>query len=91
MSKENPFRFSTKRIVDSIDIILYEYRAYSPSLGRWLSRDLIGEKGFALLSNNKLRMLYDFRSLYTIVGNDTVNQFDVLGLMCPKNRLIIGS
>jgi len=36
ISKENPFRFSTKRAVDSIDIILYEYRVYSSTIGIWL-------------------------------------------------------
>jgi len=41
----NPFRFSTKRTDSTTDLVLYEYRAYSPALGRWLSRDPIGEKG----------------------------------------------
>jgi len=41
----NPFRFSTKRMDFSTDLLLYEYRAYSPALGRWLSRDPIGEAG----------------------------------------------
>jgi len=35
----NPFRFSTKRTCNTSDLVLYEYRAYSPTLGRWLSRD----------------------------------------------------
>ena len=35
----NPFRFSTKRTDPTTDLVLYEYRAYSPTLGRWLSRD----------------------------------------------------
>ncbi|HON07757.1 MAG TPA: RHS repeat-associated core domain-containing protein [Verrucomicrobiota bacterium] len=65
MSRENPFRFSTKRIVDSINIILYEYRAYSPSLGWWLSRNPIGEDGGI--------------NLYSLVGNSTVNSIDFFG------------
>ncbi|WP_425485749.1 RHS repeat-associated core domain-containing protein [Limisphaera ngatamarikiensis] len=40
----NPFRFSTKRTEDATGLVLYEYRAYSPTLGRWLSRDPIEEK-----------------------------------------------
>jgi len=40
----NPFRFSTKRTEDGTGLVLYEYRAYSPSIGRWLSRDPIEEK-----------------------------------------------
>ena len=42
-ARQNPFRFSTKRTDNTTDLVLYEYRAYSPSLGRWLSRDPIGE------------------------------------------------
>ena len=67
MSKENPYRFSTKRTVDSIDIILYEYRAYSPSLGRWLSRNPIGEDGGM--------------NLYGFVNNNLIISFDTIGLI----------
>jgi len=35
-------RFSTKRTGDGTGLVLYEYRVYSPALGRWLSRDPIG-------------------------------------------------
>ena len=41
----NPFRFSTKRTDNTTDLVVYEYRAYSPALGRWLSRDPIGDEG----------------------------------------------
>ena len=53
MSKENPFRFSTKRTCNTTLLVLYEYRAYSPSLGRWLSRDPIEEVDFALVYSGK--------------------------------------
>jgi len=43
---QNPFRFSTKRTCPTTDLVLYEYRAYSATLGRWLSRDPMGEFGF---------------------------------------------
>ncbi len=66
MSKINPFRFSTKRTVDSIDVILYEYRPYSPIIGRWLSRDPIDTQNGA--------------NIYSFVGNNSLNSFDVLGL-----------
>jgi RHS repeat-associated protein len=39
----NPFRFSTKRTCNTTDLVLYEYRAYSPTRGGWLSRDPIGD------------------------------------------------
>jgi RHS repeat-associated protein len=41
----NPFRFSTKRTCNTTDLVLYEYRAYSPSLGRWPNRDPLQELG----------------------------------------------
>jgi RHS repeat-associated protein len=57
----NPFRFSTKRTEDGTGLVLYEYRAYSPALGRWLSRDPLEESGganiYAALINARLRML----------------------------------
>ena len=43
----NPFRFSTKRTCNTTDLVLYEYRGYNPSIGRWLSRDLIEGHGGA--------------------------------------------
>ena len=42
-SSLNPFRFSTKRTDNNTDLVLYEYRAYNPIFGRWLSRDPIEE------------------------------------------------
>jgi len=44
-ANQNPFRFSTKRTDNTTDLVVYEYRAYSPCLGRWLSRDPIVERG----------------------------------------------
>jgi len=37
MSKEHPFRFSTRRTCKTTHPVLYEYRACSPGLGRWVS------------------------------------------------------
>ena len=62
---QNPFRFSTKRTDPTTDLVLYEYRAYSPALGRWLSRDPIGERGG--------------KNLCVLVGNDPRNHVDFLG------------
>jgi len=61
----NPFRFSTKRTDPTTDLVLYEYRAYSPALGRWLSRDPIGELGGV--------------NLYGGFRNDPVYGIDALG------------
>jgi RHS repeat-associated protein len=68
----NPFRFSTKRTDPTTDLVLYEYRAYSPTLGRWLNRDPIEESGG--------------RNLYGFVYNNPIRRIDRLGLFvetCP--------
>jgi len=66
MASENRFCFSTKRTDRTTDFVLYEYRAYAPSTGRWLSRDPIHEDGGV--------------NLNVFCGNDCVNYHDVLGL-----------
>jgi len=47
--------------------VLYEYRAYSPSTGRWLNRDPIGELGG--------------RNLYGFVYNNPIRRIDRLGCL----------
>jgi hypothetical protein len=49
-------------------LIYYGYRYYDPVTGRWPSRDPIDERGGM--------------NLYGFVGNDGVNQWDLLGLKC---------
>jgi uncharacterized protein RhaS with RHS repeats len=46
---------------------LTHYRAYNPELGRWISRDPIGEKAGV--------------NLYQDVQNDPINRVDPLGLL----------
>ena len=66
----NPFRFSTKRTENNTDLVLYEYRVYSSSTGRWLSRDPIEEEGGV--------------NLIGVAGNDFLNSFDVLGVQVDR-------
>ncbi len=40
----NPFRFSTKYLDAETGLYYYGYRYYVPEIGRWASRDPIGEK-----------------------------------------------
>ena len=58
LAKENSFRFSTKYADEETKLIYYGYRYYSPELGRWLSRDPIGEEGsyglFSFVENSPL-------------------------------------
>ncbi len=74
IAKDNPFRFSTKRTDDNTELVLYEYRPYSPSLGRWPSRDPIEEKGGL--------------NLYGFVLNNPVSRFDTRGLSVDPNSIV---
>ena len=60
-----PHRFSTKYYDAETDLYYYGYRYYSPSLGRWISRDPIEEEGGI--------------NLYQAIFNDMVSQIDFLG------------
>jgi RHS repeat-associated protein len=67
MAQENPFRFSTKRTDNTTDFVLYEYRFYNPAMGRWLSRDPIGERGGENLYEfvrNRPNLMIDPKGLY---------------------------
>ena len=70
MSPSNPFRFSTKYRDNETDLYYYGYRYYSPSLGRWISRDPIEEQGGL--------------NLYNFVNNDPVNHWDLWGKEIPS-------
>ena len=63
----NPFRFSSEYHDDESGLVYYNYRYYSPELGRWLSRDPIGEKGGW--------------NLYAMVNNSIIDFYDELGLI----------
>ncbi|MFZ2630167.1 MAG: RHS repeat-associated core domain-containing protein [Desulfosalsimonadaceae bacterium] len=62
---ENPFRFSTKYHDDENGLVYYGYRYYSAEMGRWFSRDPIGEEGGI--------------NLHIFVNNDSLNKTDALG------------
>jgi RHS repeat-associated protein len=63
-------RFSTKPQDEESGLYYYGYRYYDPVTGRWPSRDPIGEDGGL--------------NIYGFVGNESVNQWDVLGLKVRK-------
>ncbi len=63
---DNPFRHATKFTDLESGLVYYGLRYYSPSLGRFINRDPIGEQGGV--------------NLYAFVGNDPVNRWDYLGL-----------
>jgi RHS repeat-associated protein len=61
----NQFRFSSEYYDFETGLAYYNYRYYSPKLGRWLSRDPIAEKGGW--------------NLYGMVSNNPVDYWDELG------------
>jgi len=65
-SVSQPMQFSTKTYDDQTGLSYYGYRFYVPSLGRWLTRDPIGEKGGI--------------NLYGFVGNNPISWIDPWGL-----------
>ena len=67
-SPTNYFRFSTKYTDQETGLLYYGYRYYSPTLGRWLSRDPIHERGGL--------------NLYAFVKNDPTDKIDPRGLAC---------
>ena len=71
MAADNPFRFSTKYCDDETGLYYYGYRYYAAELGRWLSRDPIGE--------------VDGSNYYSFVSNDGINFYDTFGLWKWKN------
>jgi RHS repeat-associated protein len=62
----NPFRFSSKYTDIETGLVYYGLRYYSPSLGRFINKDPIGEQGGL--------------NLYGYCQNNGVNKYDVLGM-----------
>ena len=72
----NPFRFSSEYFDDETGLVYYNYRYYSPQMGRWINRDPIQEKGGW--------------NLYAMVRNEVLNKIDVLGLKTCEILIFIG-
>ena len=66
LADDNPFRFSTKYFDAEYDLYYYGYRYYAPQLGRWLTRDPMGEQGGL--------------NLYVFTDNNPINLVDPEGL-----------
>jgi len=60
-----PLRWSSEYYDSELDLVYYNFRHYSPTLGRWLSRDPIEEQGGL--------------NLYAFVGNNATFNTDFLG------------
>jgi hypothetical protein len=55
LAEENPYRFSTKYLDEEVGLYYYGYRMYSPGLGRWPSRDPLGDEAHRLRRRSELR------------------------------------
>jgi len=60
------YRFSSEYSDSESGFVYYNFRYYSPKLGRWLSKDPVEEKGGL--------------NLYVFVGNDGIGTWDLFGL-----------
>ena len=72
MAQSSRFRFSCEYTDDELGLVYYNYRHLNPTDGRWINRDPIAEEG-------ELNM-------YSIVNNNTVSWFDILGLKFKANQ-----
>ena len=66
----NPFKFSTQYQDEESGFIYYGFRYYNYISGRWLNRDPLGDTGGL--------------NLYGFVKNDSVNTYDILGLISKE-------
>ncbi|MBI2442158.1 MAG: hypothetical protein HYV35_12405 [Lentisphaerae bacterium] len=89
---DNPYRFSTKYFDSESGLYYYGYRYYSPSLGRWLSRDPIGEQKFYDIYTRGMNWrdktkLYNesLKPAYLFVKNAALNNIDALGIDVRNN------
>ncbi len=84
MAKANHFRFSTKYQDDETDLVYYGYGYYSPSTGRWVSRDPLSDLAFynnytAAISDPERLSYVHSQSLnnpYLALLNDAVGHSD---------------
>lgn len=70
---DTDFGFAGMLWTTEADLNLTMFRGYDPSIGRWISRDPLGEAELTQGAN-----------LYTYVGNNPLNRIDPLGLSCDR-------
>ena len=76
MAQINPFRFSSEFHDGETGLVYYNYRYYSPELGRWTKRDPIEEEGGA--------------NIYFFCHNSALHNIDLFGLNDMESIIIKG-
>ncbi|WP_009964601.1 RHS repeat-associated core domain-containing protein [Verrucomicrobium spinosum] len=71
-----PFRYQSKFHDAETGLSYFGYRYYTPKMGRWISRDPLGEAGGF--------------NLYGYCGNDPVNGWDYLGMAAVEDTAYQG-
>ena len=81
----NPWRFSSEFYDSELDLVYYNYRHYSPALGRWLSRDPIEEQGglnlYAFVGNVPTSFVDNQGGFAVAIGGVIGGSFLVPGLI----------
>ena len=81
----NPWRFSSEFHDSELDLVYYNYRHYSPALGRWLSRDPIEERGglnlYAFVGNVPTSFVDNQGGFAVAIGGVIGGSFLVPGLI----------
>ena len=71
MDDECPFLFSSEYLDSETNLVYYNYRYYSPELGRWTKRDSIEEEGG--------------KNLYRFTSNNPIFTIDIYGLIAVNH------
>jgi RHS repeat-associated protein len=83
----NPFRFSSKYWDGDTKLAYYGYRYYGPGIGRWESRDPLGDPSFIKLilseRDGKKYFIDSMAPSYLFVRNASANYVDKNGLLTP--------
>ncbi len=75
-----PFQWSSEVYDSELNLVYYNFRHHSPSLGRFLSRDPIEEQDFLLNFPNLSELKSSHTEIYTFTRNQPLSLYDRLGL-----------
>jgi RHS repeat-associated protein len=88
---ENPFRFSSEYFDQETGLVYYNFRYYSPELGKWMSRDPIGEEGGILLFNLQreiddiLSKIHYLKEEFIAFGNSFTHKLEINNEILDKS------